>query len=236
MNIRCVWEHNGNDTLLYALDDPGAFARGETLEAAKRKLPRELSAYRRWRGENAPAPGEIVIVQQKRSELSIRDADSDVIFEREALPLSREEYARLKALALKSAEDFQRLYDSIPEKDKTCLPSRQSFYGPVPRTAEEMYRHTKSVNTYYFGELGVEADNEGSILECRSRGFANLETIPDFLKSPPVEGSYGEWWSVGKLLRRFLWHDRIHAKAMYRMAVKTFGRTGLEDPFFFAML
>ncbi len=28
------------------------------------------------------------------------------------------------------------------------------------------------------------------------------------------------------VLRRFIRHDRIHAKAMYRMAVKTFGEGG----------
>lgn len=48
-----------------------------------------------------------------------------------------------------------------------------------------------------------------------------------------VEGSYDELWSVRKMLRRFLWHDRIHAKAMYRMAVKTFGRESVENTFRF---
>ena len=33
---------------------------------------------------------------------------------------------------------------------------------------------------------------------------------------------------------RFLWHDRIHAKAMYRMAVKTFGENCLKNPFGFS--
>lgn len=37
------------------------------------------------------------------------------------------------------------------------------------------------------------------------------------------KGSYGELWSLKKVLRRFIWHDRIHAKVMYRMAVRTFG-------------
>lgn len=35
-------------------------------------------------------------------------------------------------------------------------------------------------------------------------------------------GSYNEEWSLRKVLRRFVWHDRIHAKAMYRMALKMF--------------
>ena len=46
-------------------------------------------------------------------------------------------------------------------------------------------------------------------------------------------GSYGEEWSLQKVLRRFIWHDRIHAKAMYRMAVKTFGKAAVPNVFCF---
>ena len=36
----CVWEHNGNDTLLYATNFVGAYTRGESFEIAKAKMPR----------------------------------------------------------------------------------------------------------------------------------------------------------------------------------------------------
>ena len=69
----------------------------------------------------------------------------------------------------------------------------------------------------------MAADNESTILECRRRGFTALERRDGFLNLGVREGSYGEMWSIRKLIRRFVWHDRIHAKAMYRMALKTFG-------------
>lgn len=96
-----------------------------------------------------------------------------------------------------------------------------------------MYEHTKNVNSYYFGEIGIDSDNKGTIYECRKRGFELLEKTEGFLDNPVFEGSYGEMWSLRKMLRRFLWHDRIHAKAMYRMAVKTFGRDCVENVFWF---
>lgn len=96
-----------------------------------------------------------------------------------------------------------------------------------------MYVHTRSVNSYYFGEIGVDADNEGSIYECRKKGFELLEQQKDFLDNPVILGSYDEEWSVRKMLRRFIWHDRIHGKAMYRMAVKTFGEGCCPDVFRF---
>ena len=233
MKIECVWEHNGEDTLLYAGSMPGAYTRGESLETALRKMDREAISYMRWTGAPDPERIAVEIVQERVSSLEIRDADSDVLFESEKAPLRLEAYAQLKALALKSAEDFLALYEAVPDKTRSCLPVRQTFYGQVPRTAEEMYIHTKSVNSYYFGEIGVEADNEGTIADCRRRGFAALEAMPDFLANPVVCGCYDEDWTLRKVLRRFLWHDRIHARAMYRMACNTFGSKLIPNIFIF---
>lgn len=233
MKVTCVWEHNGNDTLLYAVELPGAYTRGESLEMALEKMKGEAQSYLKWSDGAAADDLTIEIAQEAPCGLDIRDADSDVLFDSERAPLSMKEYLALKKLALKSAEDFLTLYQSIPDKDKSVLPQRRTFYGQVPRTAEEMYRHTKNVNEYYFGEIGVEADNEGTILDCRRRGFAVLEKQGDFLSNSVAEGSWGELWSLRKVLRRFLWHDRIHARAMYRMAVRTFGADAVKDVFCF---
>ena len=233
MKVYCVWEHNGNDTLLYSVDYIGAYTRGESLEIAKAKMPREIISYLKWLGEDTSDNIEVVITQEKDSELAIKDADSDVLFESEKAPLTADEYEKLKAIALKSAKDFLALYDSIPDKSATAIAERKTFYGQVPRTADEMYEHTKNVNEYYFAEIEVDADNDGTIYECRRRGFKALEAKPDFLQNAVIEGSYGEDWSLRKVLRRFIWHDRIHARAMYRMAVRLFGESAIINVFRF---
>ena len=233
MTINCVWEHNGRDTLLYAVDFVGAYTRGETLEAAVRKMQAEICSYLKWCGKKAVTSMDIAIIEEKVSELAICDADSDVLFESEKAPLTAEEYKKLKALALKSAQNFLALYDSVPDKNATAAPERKTFYGKVPRSADEMYEHTKNVNTYYFAEIAVEADHDGNIYECRKRGFEALESNPGFLQNTVRKGSYGEDWSLRKVLRRFIWHDRIHARAMYRMATKVFGVESIENPFYF---
>ena len=234
MKINCVWEHNGNDSILFANNFVGAFTRGASKEEAIRKMPEEIRRFQRWLGEEQLDDYDIEIVQEKESVLQIRDADSDVFFTTEDGPLRAEEYQYLKSLALKSAEDFYALYNSFPDKHKSAAPYRKTFYGEVPRTAEEMYQHTKNVNEYYFSEVGVKSDNEGTIVSCRARGFAALESIAGYLSLETVTGSYDEQWSVRKVLRRFVWHDRIHAKAMYRMGIRTFGSDAIPDLFGFA--
>ena len=233
MKIRCVWEHNGGDSILYAENFIGAFTRGASKDSAIQKMPSEIVSYLRWKGDSASDFFKTEIVQEKCSELTISDADTDVLFDEERKELCASEYADLKSLALKSAYDFLALYQAIPDKNKSCLPARATFYGQAPRTAFEMYEHTKNVNDYYFGEIGVAANHEGDIVECRERGFTILESQPDFLKNAAYLGSYDEEWSLRKVLRRFIWHDRIHAKAMYRMAVKTFGPDAIPNTFQF---
>lgn len=234
MIVKCVWEHNGSDTLLYAVNLPGAYTRGENREAAVRKMAAEARSYLVWKGDVVPEELMVEIVEDAACELDVCDADSDVLFATEKAPLTGKEYQELKALALKSAADFYALYQAVPDRSKSNAPMRRTFYGQVPRTAEEMYQHTKNVNEYYFGEIEVEADNEGTILDCRRLGFELLEQRPDYLDNRVFAGSYGEYWTLRKVLRRFIWHDRIHAKAMYRMAVRTFGRGAVPDVYSFA--
>ncbi len=233
MVISCIWEHNGNDTLLYAANLPGAFTRGADLREALEKMPQEVRSYLAWANQEMPSDINIQITQVSPCQLEVRDADSDVLFETEIPPLTPTEYQVLKALALRSAADFERLYQSIPEKQCPLGPPRRTFYGQVPRSTWEMYEHTKNVNSYYFAEIEVDADNTGSILDCRRRGFEALEQLPNYLSNPIIEGSYGESWTLRKVLRRFLWHDRIHAKAMYRLALRT-GGGAIPDPFHFS--
>ena len=233
MKVDCVWEHNGNDTLLYAVEYIGAYTRGEDLDIAVMKMPKEINSYLRWSGKDTCENIEVAIIGEKASGLNIKDADSDVLFESEKAPLTYEEYENLKALALRSAKAFHALYESVPDKSATVSPRRKTFYGNVPRSADEMYQHTKSVNEYYFAEIDVDADNDGNIYECRKRGFEALEAKQGFLQNSVIEGSYGENWTLRKVLRRFIWHDRIHARAMYRMAVKLFGAENVANPYCF---
>ena len=138
MQLRLIDEHNDRGHLLWAEEPLGLALRGETQQAALSKLPAELTAYRRWLGL-PPVPAVGVITQEAVSPLNVHDADSDILLPSERRPLTAEEYEALKALALRSAEDFLTLYRSIPDKTHTTLPQRETFYGDVPLTAEEMY-------------------------------------------------------------------------------------------------
>lgn len=229
--MKAALEYNENGCLLWSLDCPGAFARGTSREETLVKLSADVEAFCRW-SESEILCGAAEIAQEKyQPEMKIEDADSDLLFEWERQPLSREEYDTLRTLVLKSARDFETLYVSVPDPDAPLGEERRTFYGAYPNTARKMYEHTNSVTSYYVGEMGAEVNNLPGFYENRLNGLNALEQIPDFLNLPVIEGSYGELWSVRKVMRRFLWHDRIHARAMYRRAKTVFGE--VVDPFRF---
>lgn len=230
--MKAALEYSENGCILWSLGCPGAFARGRSREAAAAKLPSDVAAFCRWAGWDVPG-GEVDIVEEKyQPDMKVEDADSDMIFARERQPLTAEEYAALRGLVLKSARDLDTLYASVPDPDAPLGEPRATFYGEYPNTARRMFAHTNSVTAYYVGEMGAEVDSLPGCHENRLNGLTAMETLPDFLELPPVEGSYGEEWSVRKVLRRFLWHDRIHARAMYRRAKAVWGER-IADPFRF---
>ena len=66
MDIACVWEHNGNDTILYSETCTGAYTRGENRNAALEKMAAEVRSYYAWLGKPAPENLCPVIVQEKK--------------------------------------------------------------------------------------------------------------------------------------------------------------------------
>lgn len=230
--IKAVIEYNYKGCMVFAENYIGAFTRGKSIKEAFDKLPSEIEQYCKWAGTSYIPNDSIAIVKKVFSQATVQDADTEILFDSETLPLTGEEYEQLKTLAFKSAKDVMALYSSIPEKDKTNLQPRKTFYGEIPRSANEMLEHINQVTYYYLKQIGVRpTDDNPDVLGNRQKAFSALETIPDFLNNPVVIGSFEESWSLRKVLRRFIWHDRIHAKAMYRMASSLW--VEIENPFSF---
>ena len=231
--VEAVVEYNEGGCLIYAGNFPGAYTRGGMPQEALGKFSPEINAYCLWAYETPAADIEVRIAQQYVTALNVSDADSDVLFNSEREPLTQPEYGALKALALKSALDFQILYNSVPDKSHLLCPPRQTFYGDLPNTAESIYRHANGIASYYAGEIGATHQNVPAIAENRLRALSCIEALPGYLTGGVFKGSYDELWSLRKVLRRFIWHDRLHARAMQRHAAAIWGAETIADPYYF---
>ena len=134
--------------------------------------------------------------------------------------------------SLHTEDDFCTLFESIPNPDISPRAPRTSFYGPVPRTPREMYDHTNSTTAYYMAAFGIPFENMPDLYANRLQALAEIEEREELLTGKVCTAPDGERWTLRKLLRRFLWHDRIHARAMWRMAAPLWG-SAVADPFGF---
>ena len=73
MKVKCVWEHNGDDSILYASNFIGAFTRGKSKCEAIGKMSSEISAYLKWKGALTWDVPEPEIIQEK---VSTREFDT----------------------------------------------------------------------------------------------------------------------------------------------------------------
>lgn len=237
-HIEVIAEYNERGAILWADAYPGAYSRAETVAKALEKFPKALSEYAQW-AHGAPllhlAESDFVVTHAYQTSLRVDDADSDVLFPSERLPMDMTEYTQKKQLCIRSAQDFEKLLGSIPQKDRALRKSRRTFYGKIPCSAREMAEHTNGTLEYYADAVGVPFENEGGLLENRKRFFRALESTPDFLSPRVFTASDGELWTRRKLLRRILWHDRIHARALYRHAITFWQKERIENPFCFVI-
>ena len=236
-HIEVIAEYNEKGAMLWADAYPGAYSRGEPVSMALEKFPKALSEYAEW-AHGAPMPNlaesDFVVTHAYQTDLHVDDADSDVLFPSERLPMDMTEYTQKKQLCIRSAMDFEKLYVSIPQKDRALRKSRRTFYGKIPCSAREMTEHTNNTLEYYADAFGVPFETEGGFVEDRKRFFSAIESMPDFLAPRVFTARDGELWTLKKFLRRILWHDRIHAHALYRLAITFWSKDRIANPFCFS--
>ena len=87
MIINCVWEHNGDDSILYANNFVGAFTRGASKGEAILKMPEEIRRFQLWRGETPLDDYDIEIPagcqnypEEDFKECALREAEEETGF------------------------------------------------------------------------------------------------------------------------------------------------------------
>ena len=235
--LDAVMEYTDQGVTLWSLTYPGAFARGETAAQAVKKLPVACRRYRSW----AKLPSETVALKDEavrcirkiKVDTLVEEGFTSVLFPEEKLPMNMARYTRLKALCLASARDFETLFASIPQKDRALLKSRRTLYGKVPVTAREMMAHVTDCQRAWAALFSIDLGESQGLLADRKRLFAGLESQPVFLADRIVAAPDAEQWTLSKLLRRLLWHDALHGRALYRKAITFWQKERIKNPFGF---
>ena len=237
--VPVAFETNGRGWLGFLVRPPGAFVRGPTRREALLKTDPEVRSYLRWAGVRGRRRYIGRVAEVRRTRLKVEDADREFLLGQDRGPVDREEFAVFRSLILRSARSFQEMWDGVQHPGRV-EPGRVrgTFWGRNPATPREVYDHVFRTQSYYLSRLGLEAGLEGSgdFVSSRVRCLAALqEGWRAGAGTEAVEVSR-ELWTLRKVLRRLLWHDRIHARALFRMLERQAEEGTIRshaDPFFF---
>jgi hypothetical protein len=232
-------ETNGKGFIGFLSELPGAFVRGKTKQDALSKVEIEAKSYLRWLGTTSPSSTiSVMISEEHRSSLRIEDGDSEILLNIDRGKMREEELNALTELSIYSGETFFSLYQKSKLKDwvdKNRI--RKTFYGSNPSTIQEIFDHVNSTQNYYLSRIET-VDKRYPLTFLDKRKFC-LDEIKKMFKEHDnsiVWDKEDESWTLKKLLRRYTWHDRIHAKAIARV-LRHQKELGLiehyEDPFYF---
>jgi len=219
--VSVAFETNGRGYLGFIVELPGAYIRGRTEKEAIAKVNQEIHSYLRWLSVRYKHDYKIQIVQRHRSPLTVEDADSEILLEADKAVMEMEEFRNLVDLVWFSGETFVQLYTGAAFKDWVDASRiRKTFYGDNPKTIREIFRHVKNCQYYYLSRMNIIEKTEGDFLTIRKSCLEKLEALYRKSNNCVILEVDNELWTLKKALRRFIWHDRIHGKAMARILEK----------------
>ena len=235
--VSIAFETNGKGYMGFIVELPGAFIRGITEQEALTKIKKEISLYLKWLEGKQKHDYRIQIVQRHRGSLPVEDADNEILLEADKETLSDEEFRNLYDLVWYSGETFLQLYTNSKLKewvDESRI--RKTFYGDNPKTIQEIFDHVKYCQYYYFSKMKITEKIEGDFMAIRKFCLEELEALYHKNNNSLIFEVANELWTLKKVLRRFIWHDRIHGKAITRILEKQ-RQLGIideyKDPFHF---
>ncbi|MGI0511804.1 hypothetical protein [Treponema denticola] len=215
--MHIIYETNGLGFLGWITDLPGAYIRGKTLEEARGKVNKEIALCTEWL--NFEKAIDMQINEEiKKSDLHIEDADSDIIFDSELIDFDKkEEFLFWCNKILLSGTKTEEIYKRMKNKSLIDITmKRKTFYGDVYCTINDQYRHIVNVQNYYLNQIGTEMNIAD---ELRLNRMEFIEKLKEkYLKEGnKLYRNESEDWTVKKVIRRTIWHDRIHIRAIERM-------------------
>ncbi|MCI1749245.1 MAG: hypothetical protein LKI24_15000 [Acidipropionibacterium sp.] len=226
--MEIVCETNGHGFMAWPVGYDGSFVRGATLELVRAKRDGELVAWAEWTKQ----PDVRVTDWHetiKETGACVEDGDTEILLATDVDGYCDEAELRgVCAIAQHSAvqvdEVRARCSDILDHVDPAM--QRSTFYGDVFATVEGQYGHLINTQRYYLQCVGTDADVAGVPLsESRQRvTTALIEFYAELGNSLIIDEESGEGWTIRKVIRRLIAHDRIHGKAMERMRCRLSAR------------
>lgn len=194
---------------------PGCYARGSTKEEAINLAPasiEELHARLSQSGfpiNDAHAPVRVVIAEDFLASQSSPDYIVNAFFDNDRIPLTDYDINYARNLLSLNQEDLLSIFAQL--SDETL---DREISGEIQKNIRGILQHIGTAEWWYWDRLGLTVprkDLPDDLTELLGyvREFT-LQRLPELVGNIQTSTCLGEQWSPRKLLRRTIWHERVH--------------------------
>lgn len=200
---------------------PGCYGRGKTREEALEATPAAIEEMQTrltkcgfYKGMPTE-PFAVKLAEDCRSYRGSPDYIVNVFFENDKLPLDQSDIDYAFAIFELNRGELLNIISELPNNVLDL-----SIPGEVQKNIKGILRHIGTAEWWYWDRLDKafpRAERPENILDLlkKVRDFTLLH-LPDLIGSDQVTCKSDEFWSPRKLLRRAVWHERVHALQIKR--------------------
>jgi predicted RNase H-like HicB family nuclease len=208
--------------LAWVFELTGCFSRGSSESDAIAGARPAVEGYFEWVGRHgrpmrrSDDEVEIEVAETFYSYASENDYLVNAFFEDDRRPLTDVDAEEGLWLLGCTRRDLAAVLDRIP---------RERFERPIPGDAfgslEKIAEHVATAEWWYFDRLGMAFPwaelPEGLGEKLEKVRAQTVELLPKLVGDGRIVERRGERWSARKVLRRALWHERVHTWQLARL-------------------
>ena len=216
-----------NNWVAWVFELPGCYARGTTRDQALTLVPSavdelldRLSAAD-FRVSDTQPPFSFSIEEEFRTIPGSSDYLVNAFFRNDTIPLGSADVAYATCLFDLNRNELHAIISSLSD----AILGRP-IAGEVQQTIHGIIRHIGTAEWWYWDCLGLafprqELPHDIAELLPKVRGYT-LQRLPELIGSTLTTERSGEKWSPRKLLRRAIWHERVHTLQISRYLKHSF--------------
>jgi len=229
-----VWLHEARDEAgeagynAWGLVHPGFSCWAETESQALEKTPSKLAEYWQLRQRHGLSSPSTACVEDVQVEVVERVAGNEILFSSDYQPATCSLIDETVALLDATRSDLLEAIRGLPDRVLDWNPPYRRFRSWARwRTVRQILTHIANTEThYYLPNIGLRTEiaparEEGNwddqLVIHRERTLETLNALQASHDLARVQFHDEGAWSVGKVLRRLVWHERLHTKSIQRI-------------------
>jgi predicted RNase H-like HicB family nuclease len=218
-----IEEMENNHWVAWVFDLPGCFSSGQTRAEAISNAGASIAAYRQWIAARRQEPPvhdpymDIHVVEVYQPSLASSEITVNAFFDEDRMFLDAAEIAAGLELLEFTRVDLLSLVAHIP-------PGRRAerHTGETLGSTDDILRHIATAEWGYLDRLDLAFPNEylpEDPIERLDKVRACLRSsLPLLAEDDRIVAKDGETWSVRKIVRRALGHERDHTQHIARLS------------------